>query len=50
MYGSICTHFLLFLLIKYFFLIIQGAFTSQHFDHDLNFHVTDENLMLKKVC
>lgn len=27
----------------------KGAFTSQHFDHDLNFHVTDENLMMKKA-
>ncbi|KAK1645024.1 hypothetical protein QYE76_062829 [Lolium multiflorum] len=27
----------------------KGAFTSQHFDHELNFHVTDENLMMKKA-
>ncbi|CAM0875199.1 unnamed protein product [Alopecurus aequalis] len=27
----------------------KGAFTSQHFDQDLNFHVTDENLMMKKA-
>uniref|UniRef100_A0A453H700 non-specific serine/threonine protein kinase n=1 Tax=Aegilops tauschii subsp. strangulata TaxID=200361 RepID=A0A453H700_AEGTS len=31
----------------------KGAFTTQHFDQDLNFHATDENLVKKavnKVC
>ncbi|EMS52228.1 Serine/threonine-protein kinase PRP4-like protein [Triticum urartu] len=27
----------------------KGAFTTQHFDQDLNFHATDENLMKKKA-
>ncbi|XP_044377559.1 serine/threonine-protein kinase prp4 isoform X2 [Triticum aestivum] len=27
----------------------KGAFTTQHFDQDLNFHATDENLMMKKA-
>ncbi|KAE8786975.1 Pkinase domain-containing protein [Hordeum vulgare] len=26
----------------------KGAFTTQHFDQDLNFHATDENLIKKK--
>ncbi|XP_037428969.1 serine/threonine-protein kinase prp4-like isoform X1 [Triticum dicoccoides] len=27
----------------------KGAFTTQRFDQDLNFHATDENLMMKKA-
>jgi hypothetical protein len=39
------------LLISYvlaFFL--QGAFTDQNFDQDLNFHATEEDPVTKKVC
>lgn len=28
---------------------IQGAFTDQHFDQDLNFHATEEDPVTKKV-
>ncbi|KAM0837080.1 hypothetical protein ACQ4PT_016204 [Festuca glaucescens] len=29
--------------------ILRRCFESQHFDQELNFHVTDENLMMKKA-
>lgn len=30
--------------------MLQGAFTDQHFDQDLNFLATDEDPVSKKVC
>ena len=30
--------------------IMQGAFTMQHFDQDLNFLATEEDPVTKKVC
>ena len=29
---------------------MQGAFTMQHFDQDLNFHATEEDPVTKTVC
>jgi hypothetical protein len=29
---------------------LQGAFTDQNFDQDLNFHATEEDPVTKKVC
>lgn len=29
---------------------MQGAFTMQHFDQDLNFHATEEDPVTKMVC
>ena len=55
-YLLICSKFVswhgtFMLLIPYvlaFFL--QGAFTDQNFDQDLNFHATEEDPVTKKVC